>query len=250
MDSIACGLIAGVVGDEIERRVNAYGIQSDFIKIENDTSRINVKMITPSEETAINGRGPKINPSHIEILYQKIEKIQDGDTLILAGSIPKGMSEDIYQQICEKIAPKEVKIIVDATGKLLLKTLPYHPFLIKPNQEELGEIVGATITTEEEVMLYAKKLQQKGARNVLVSRGSKGAILLDENQNVYKRKAISTSKRKNTVGAGDSMVAGFIAGYELYHDYEKALKLAMATAAATVNSIGLATKDEMSQFFN
>lgn len=250
INSTTLGFIAGFVGDEIERKVKEYGIYTDFIKIENDNSRINVKIAIPSEETAINARGPLINENHIELLYKKLENIQKDDILILAGSIPKGISENVYQKICEKVSRKGAKIVVDATGELLLKTLPYHPFLIKPNQDELGELFNIKISNQEEAIEYAQKLQLKGSRNVLVSMGKEGAILLDENGNLYRRNGVTTSKRKNTVGAGDSMVAGFIAGYELFGNYEKALDLGTAAAIATVKSISLATKEEIYKIFN
>ena len=245
IDSTALGFVAGFVGEEIEKRVKEYGIKTDFIKIEKETSRINVKITSQLEETAINGKGPVINKASVRLLYKKIENIKDGDTLVLSGSIPKGLSTNIYQEICKKIENKKVKIIVDSTGELLLKTLEYHPFLIKPNQEELGEIFNVKISNQEEALKYAKELQQKGAKNVLVSMGSKGAILLDENGYVYKTKALAKEKKKNTVGAGDSMVAGFIAGYQMFHNYEKALKMGTAAATATANSIFLATKEEI-----
>lgn len=250
VDSTAFGFIAGFVGEEIERKVKKYGIKTDFIKIENDISRINVKITTSSEETAINGKGPFIDKKYIQLLYKKIENIKDGDILILSGSIPKGISKDIYQNICQKVEKKNVKIIVDATGELLLKTLKYHPFLIKPNQDELGEIFDVKISNQEEAIEYAKKLQQKGAQNVLISMGSMGAVLIDENGYSYKMKALNTAKRINTVGAGDSMVAGFVAGYQLFHNYEKALKMGMAAGAATAHSMFLGTKDEIYDLFN
>lgn len=249
IDSKTLGFVAGFVGEEIERRVKAYGIKTDFIPVENEVSRINVKMITPLEETAINTKGPYIGKSYLTLLYQKIEKIQNGDVLVLSGSIPKRMPNDIYQNICQKVEKKEVKIVVDATEDLLLKTLPYHPFLIKPNQEELEEIFQVKISSQEEAIKYAKKLQQKGAQNVLVSMGSMGAILLDENGKVYKREALTRKKEVNTVGAGDSMVAGFIAGYQLFHNYEEAFEMGIAAATATTNSTFLATKEGIYQYF-
>lgn len=250
IDSTAFGFVAGFVGEEIEKKVKEYEIKTDFIKIENDISRINVKIATPFEETAINSKGPFIDQYHIELLYKKIERIENGDILILSGSIPKGIQTDIYQNICKKIEKKDVKIIVDTTGDLLLKTLKYHPFLIKPNQDELGEIFNAKISNQEEAIEYAKKLQLKGAKNVIVSMGSMGAILLDENGHSYKRKALNVEKVINTVGAGDSMVAGFIAGYQLFHNYEKAFQMGIAAATATTNSIFLATKEEIYKLFN
>lgn len=250
IQSTALGFVAGFVGDEIERKVKKKGIKTDFIKLENKNSRINVKITTTSEETAMNGKGPNVEKPDIQALYQKIEKIENGDILVLSGSIPKGISENIYQDICKKVKEKDIKIIVDATGELLVKTLPYRPFLIKPNQEELGEIFNCKISNQEEAVEYAKKLQQKGSKNVLVSMGSQGAILLDENGYTYKRKAFQIEKRKNTVGAGDSMVAGFIAGYELFHNYELALKMGMVTATATANSMFLATKEEIDRLWS
>lgn len=250
IDSTALGFIAGFVGEEIQKRVREYGIDTDFIKIENDTSRINVKITTSIDETAINAKGPFIEQSYIELLFKKIEKIHDGDMLILSGSIPNGIKEDIYQIICERIEKKNIRIIVDTTGELLLKTLKYHPFLIKPNQHELGEIFNVKISSHEEALEYAKKLQEKGAKNVLVSMGSKGSVLIDENKKSYKMDALNTHGRVNTVGAGDSMVAGFIAGYNLFKNYEKAFKMAIAAATATASSISLATKEEIYKIFN
>lgn len=249
IDSTTFGFISGFVGEEIEKKVKEYGIKTDFIRIENDISRINVKITTPSEETAINSKGPFIDELYIQLLYKKIEKIKDGDILVLSGSIPKGLQTDIYQNICEKVEKKDVKIIVDTTGELLLKTLKYNPFLIKPNQDELGEIFNVKISNQDEAIEYAKKLKQKGAKNVLVSMGSMGSILLDENGYSYKMKAINTEKAINTVGAGDSMVAGFIAGYQIFHNYEKALQMGVAAATATVNSIFLATKEEIYKLY-
>lgn len=250
VDSSTLGFIAGFVGDEIQKKVKEQGIKTDFIQLEKGNSRINVKISTPLKETAINGKGPLIEESNLQKLEQKIEKIKEGDTLVLSGSIPKGISNDIYEHICQKLQGKEIKIIVDATGDLLVKTLKYHPFLIKPNQEEVEEIFHVKIINQEDAMKYAKKLQQKGAKNVLISMGSKGAVLLDENGYAYKRKAFHVEKRKNTVGAGDSMVAGFIAGYELFNNYEKALKMGMVTATATANSMFLATKEEIEKLWN
>lgn len=248
--SCTLGFIAGFVGKEIERKVKRHGIKTDFIKIKNDNSRINVKITTPKEETAINGRGPIIDQSHMQLLYQKIEKIEQGDILVLSGSIPKGISDEIYQNICKKLEKKDIKIVVDATGELLLKTLKYHPFLIKPNHEELGEIFDIKISNQEEAAKYGKKLQQKGAKNVLVSMGSMGAVLLDENGYTHKRCALNTKKRINTVGAGDSMVAGFIAGYEIFNNHEKALGMGMAAGTATACSRFLATKEEIYKVLN
>ncbi len=250
IDSTALGFISGFVGNEIERKVREYGIKTDFIKIENDNSRINVKILEPDKETAINSKGPLINEKYTELLYKKIGEIKEGDTLILSGSIPKGIKIDVYENICKKIENKNVKIIIDATGDLLLKTLKYNPFLIKPNQEELEEIFNVKISNQDEAIKYAKKLQKKGAKNVLVSLGSIGTVFIDEDGYYYKRKSLNEKKIVNTVGAGDSMVAGFVAGYELFHNYENALKMGIAAATATVNSIFLANKEEIYKFLD
>ena len=249
IESTALGFISGFVGEEIERKVKEYGIKTDFIKIENDNSRINVKITESNQETAINSKGPFINETYIELLYKKIEKMENGDILVLSGSIPKGIKTNIYENICKKVEKKDIKIVVDATGELLLKTLKYKPFLIKPNQYELGEIFNIEISNPDQAIEYAKKLQQKGAKNVLVSLGSMGAVFLDENGYSYKRKSLNNGKIINTVGAGDSMVAGFIAGYQLFSNYEKAFKMGISAATATVNSIFLANKEEILHFF-
>lgn len=249
IDSTALGFIAGFSGEEIERTVKTYGINTDFIKMKNDISRINVKITEQNKETAINSKGPYIAQSYIELLYKKIEKMKNGDILVLSGSIPKGVEKDIYERICQKVEREEIKIIVDATGDLLLKTLEYKPFLIKPNQYELGEIFNVKISNQEEAIKYAKELQQKGAQNVLVSMGNMGAVLLDENGYSYKMKVLNTEKVISTVGAGDSMVAGFIAGYQKFHNYEKALQMGVSAGTATANSIFLATKEEILHFF-
>ena len=248
-ENVALGFIAGFVGEEIEKRVNEYGVKTEFIKIENENSRINVKIATTAQETAINGRGAAILNKHMEQLYKKIDALQDGDILILSGSIPKGLQEDIYENICEKVKNKNIKIVVDACGELLLKTLKYRPFLIKPNQEELEELFNIKISNKDEAITYAKKLQQQGAKNVLVSMGSQGAVIVDETGHSYKKEALNTDKRVNTVGAGDSMVAGFIAGYKLFNNYEKALQMGIAAATATTTSIFLATKNEIYKYF-
>lgn len=249
IETTALGFIAGFVGDEIERKVKEYGIKTDFIKIENEISRINVKITEQSKETAINSKGPFIDKTYIELLYKKLEMIKKGDTLVLSGSVPKGVENNIYQDICKKLEKKDVKIIVDATGDLLLKTLEYKPFLIKPNQDELGEFFNVKITNEQEAIHYAKKLQEKGAQNVLVSMGSKGAILIDENNYLNRMKISSTQKIINTVGAGDSMVAGFIAGYQIFNNHKRALQMGVSAGTATANSVFLATKEEILDFF-
>ncbi|MEI3392549.1 MAG: 1-phosphofructokinase [Clostridia bacterium] len=250
VESVALGFISSFTGKEIQKLVEKEKIQTDFINLEEGHSRINVKILEDEKETAINSKGPLVDNKSIEKLYQKLSNLKENDILVLSGSIPKGIKEDIYEEICEKIKDKNVKIVVDSTKKLLLNTLKYRPFLIKPNHHELGEIFNVQILNQDQAIEYAKKLQQKGAQNVLVSMGEKGSILLDENGKSYKKAAISNKNVINTVGAGDSMVAGFLAGYLNYKNHEDALKLGIASASATVNNVFLGTKDEINEYFN
>lgn len=250
VESVTLGFISGFTGKEIKKLVEKEKIQTDFINLEEGHSRINVKILEDEKETAINSKGPLVDNKSIEKLYQKLSNLKENDILVLSGSIPKGIKEDIYEEICEKIKDKNVKIVVDSTKKLLLNTLKYRPFLIKPNHHELGEIFNVQILNQDQAIEYAKKLQQKGAQNVLVSMGEKGSILLDENGKSYKKAAISNKNVINTVGAGDSMVAGFLAGYLNYKNHEDALKLGIASASATVNNVFLGTKDEINEYFN
>ena len=250
VESVVLGFISGFTGKEIQKLVEKEKIQTDFINLEEGHSRINVKILENEKETAINSKGPLVDNKSIENLYQKLNNLKENDILVLSGSIPKGIKEDIYEEICEKIKDKNVKIVVDSTKKLLLNTLKYRPFLIKPNHHELGEIFNVQILNQDQAIEYAKKLQQKGAKNVLVSMGEKGSVLLDENGKVYKKDIIKNRNVVNTVGAGDSMVAGFLAGYLKYKNYEDALKLGIASASATVNNVFLGTKDEINEYFN
>ena len=247
IESIAIGFISGFTGKEIERKLN---IKTEFIGLENQNSRINIKIIEKTKETAINTKGPNILKEDIEKLYKKIEKIEDGDFLVLSGSIPNGIDQDIYEKICEKLKNKNIKIIVDSTNDLLLKTLKYKPFLIKPNKPELEEIFKAKIKSKQEAIKYAQILQEKGAKNIIVSMGEEGAVFIDENKNKYNIGALKPKKIVNTVGAGDSMVAGFLAGFLKYKNYEKALKLGISAATATVSTIYLGTKEEILEYFN
>ena len=242
------GFISGFVGKEIEKQVQKYGVQTDFIEIENDNSRINVKILGESEETAINTKGPYIELKYIELLYKKLEILEEKDILVLSGSVPNGVPDNIYEEICKKVKDKNIKVVVDSTGELLVNTLKYRPYLIKPNQQELEEIFGIKITSQDEALKYAKQLQIKGAKNVIVSMGSDGAVLLDENGYSYKMKALNTENAVNTVGAGDSMVAGFLAGHETFNNYEKALEIGVAAATATTNTIFLAKRENIEKF--
>lgn len=247
-ETTAIGFISGFVGKEIEKQVQKYGVQTDFIEIENDNSRINVKILGESEETAINAKGPYIELKYIELLYKKLEILEEKDILVLSGSVPNGVPDNIYEEICKKVKDKNIKVVVDSTGELLVNTLKYRPYLIKPNQQELEEIFGIKITSQDEALKYAKQLQIKGAKNVIVSMGSDGAVLLDENGYSYKMKALNTENAVNTVGAGDSMVAGFLAGREMFNNYEKALEIGVAAATATTNTIFLAKRENIEKF--
>ena len=239
--SKALGFIAGFTGDEIERRVREFGCDTEFIKLKEGMSRINVK-IKADVESEINGGGPDISSEALEKLYAKLDTLTTGDILVLAGSIPKTMPTDIYERIMERLQEKDVKFIVDTTGESLLKVLKYNPFIIKPNHHELGELFGVKLNSKEEVIEYAKKLKDMGAQNVIISMAGDGAVLIDSNGGVTTSN-VPKGVVKNSVGAGDSMVAGFIAGYLNSEKIEDGFKLGVATGSASAFSEGLATKD-------
>lgn len=241
--SCALGFMAGFTGREIARLLEVNGVESDFIYVDEGLSRINVKLRS-NEESEINGQGPAIKKRDIAFLYEKLDRIQDGDILVLAGSIPEVMPDDIYMDIMRYLQTKDVRIVVDATKDLLVNVLPYHPFLIKPNNHELGEIFGVELKTTEEIVTCAKKLQEKGARNVLISMAGDGAILLTEDGQIF-QSLPPKGKVLNSVGAGDSMVAGFIAGYLENQDYEYAFYMGVCTGSASAFSESLATRDEV-----
>ena len=246
--NVALGYKAGFVGEEIERLLRNMKVETDFIKIENSNSRINVK-VSANEETAINANGPEITEDKVSELLEKLKNLNENDFLVLSGSIPKSLKDDIYEKICNIVRTKNVKIVVDATKNLLVQSLKYNPFLIKPNNEELGEIFGVDIHTKEDAYVYGRKLKEMGAKNVLVSMGKIGAVLIDENNNEYFVKS-PEGKRVNTVGSGDSMVAGFIAGYIKFNDYEKALKMGVSAGTASALSKYLAKKEEVYNLFD
>lgn len=243
IENIAYGFSAGFTGEAIERGIREQGVKTDFITLKDGLSRINVK-IRSSCETEINGQGPDIPQDAIDTLFNKLSTIKSGDTLVLAGSIPQSLPSDIYETILNKLNGKGIRFVVDATKDLLLNVLKYHPFLIKPNNFELGELFGKHLKTKDEIIYCAKELQNKGAENVLVSMGGNGAILISADGQIYHIKAVS-GKVKNTVGSGDSMVAGFIAGYIKTNDYKYALELGSAAGSATAFSDDLATYDEI-----
>ena len=243
LDSTAFGFVAGFTGKAIENGIRNDHIITDFIKLKEGISRINIK-IKAGEETEINGQGPHITEQELERLLQKIDRLSNGDTLVLAGSIPNTMPDDVYERMMERIRFKSVRIVVDATKKLLVNSLKYKPFLIKPNRQELSEIFDVEVKTEDDIERYAKELQKLGARNVLISLGGEGALLIDENGKKYKA-GVMKEKVLNTVGSGDSMVAGFVAGYEKSGDYAYALKLGSVCGNATAFLPGLATKEKI-----
>ena len=241
--STALGFTAGFTGEAIEQGLSAQGIIADFIRLSNGNSRINIKLKS-SRETEINGQGPSISPSDIQRLFYKLNSVQSGDILIIAGSIPTSLPENIYEQILSHLCRKDVLFAVDAAGELLTSVLKYRPFLIKPNHIELGDIFGVQITTPDQAAVYAVKLQKQGAKNVLVSMAAQGSVLLDENGIVLTLKA-PAGKAVNSVGAGDSMLAGFIAGFTERQNYSYAHALGTAAGSATAFSKGLAEKEDI-----
>lgn len=242
--SKALGFVAGFTGAAIEQGVSEKGINADFVHLSGGFSRINVK-IKSDEETELNGQGPKIPDEAVQQLFAKLDELQDGDTLVLAGSIPSSLPSDIYERILARLSGRKIRTVVDATKDLLVKVLKYQPFLIKPNNFELGEIFGVELHTTDEIVKYAEKLHEMGARNVLVSMAGDGAVLLDETGKTHVC-GVCRGTVKNSVGAGDSMVAGFIAGCEKA-GYEYALKLGTAAGGATAFSEGLATKEKINE---
>ena len=241
--STAFGFTAGFTGEAIEKGLREQGINADFIRLKNGISRINIK-IKADRESEINSQGPHIEHDELEKMLSMTDSIEDGDTIVLAGSIPKTVSDDTYEKILSRLKGRNIRIVVDATKKLLVNCLKYKPFLIKPNKQEISEIFSTRIESTEDVENYARELMKMGARNVIVSLGGDGAVLFAEDGKTYKM-GIVKEKVVNTVGSGDSMVAGFIAGYEQTGDYGYALKLGTACANATAFSSGLAKKEKI-----
>ena len=240
-ENTALGFISGFTGDFIVNTLMEKGINNKFIRLKNGFTRINVK-VKGKEETEINGKGPVITDDEINELYKILENLNSSDILVLAGSIPSTLDDKLYENIMERIKDKNVKVVVDATKNLLLNVLKYKPFLIKPNNHELEEIFNVKLNNNEEIIKYAKKLKEMGALNVLVSMGKDGALLLTENDEVYVSN-VAKGIVKNSVGAGDSMVAGFIAGYLNTNSYSEGLKLGAASGGATAFSYDIATKE-------
>ena len=237
--------MAGETGAWLERGLEKQGLETDFVHLENGMTRINVK-IKAGQETELNGAGPDIPESAMQQLEEQLDALNENDILILAGSIPRSLPQDTYERLLARLQGKGVRAVVDATRDLLVNVLQYRPFLIKPNDHELGEIVGRELKTDEEIIAAARTLQEKGARNVLVSMAGDGALLVDENGKVH-RIGCPKGKVVNSVGAGDSMVAGFVAGWMQTDSYDMALRLGTACGSATAFSLGLATREKIEE---
>lgn len=247
IENTALGFIAGFTGEEIRRQVSQIGIRAQFISIPEGISRINLKLRS-IDGTEINGMGPTIGQAQLDALYEKLDTLTDQDTLVLAGSIPASMPSSIYSDIMERLQEKGVTFVVDATKQLLLNVLRYKPFLIKPNNHELGELFGVTLSTREAVVPYARRLQERGARNVLISMAGQGAVLVAEDGSVHLTPA-PKGTLVNAVGAGDSMVAGFLAGWQEQHDYGHAFRMGVAAGSASAFSRYLATREEVERVY-
>ena len=243
IENTALGFIAGFTGNEIVRRLGLIGVTTDFIRIDSGDSRINLKLRS-IEGTEINGRGPDISADAVRQLMEKLDATGSGDILVLAGSIPSSIPDDIYKKILDRLSGRDIHTVVDATGDLLVNVLFHHPFLVKPNNHELGEIFGVKLRTRDGIVPYAEKLRKMGARNVLVSMAGEGAVLAAENGNVYTAPA-PEGTLVNGVGAGDSMVAGFLAGWMEKHDYLHAFRMGLSAGSASAFSEYLASRPEI-----
>lgn len=243
IESTALGFCAGFTGEEIKRQLQVQGIHTDFIQMENGCARINLKLQNV-EGTEINGMGPAISEEKTKELLERLDVLKEGDVLVLAGSIPASMPDDMYRNIAARMEGKKILLAVDATKDLLINVLEYHPFVIKPNNHELGEIFGVKITEKEDVITYAKKMQEKGAGNVLVSMAGDGAVLVAEDGSIFQAEA-PKGKVVNSVGAGDSMVAGFVTGYLKTGSYKEAFQMGVCTGSASAFSEELATEPEV-----
>ena len=242
-ESTALGFLAGFTGVAMQQMLHSFGVTDDFVRLDDGFSRINVK-IKAESETEINGQGPVITEEAQRALFAKLDRLTSGDTLVLAGSIPNTLPDDIYERIMEHLEGRGIRIVVDATKNLLRRVLKYRPFLIKPNNHELGEMFGVELKTDDDIIFHAKKLQEEGATNVLISMAGDGAILLTA-EGVFYRSAAPKGTLVNSVGAGDSMVAGFLAGFmESDGSYEHAFYMGVATGSASAFSPNLATREE------
>ena len=243
----ALGFLAGFTGEHIDSLIKDMGISSRMIRLDEGMSRINLKLKS-KEETELNGMGPNINIIDIARLYQKLESITEDDILVLAGSIPPSVSEGLYSDIMERLKEKKIKIVVDATKDLLMNVLDKKPFLIKPNIHELGELFNVKLDSADEALPYALKLKEMGAVNVIISMGKDGAMMADEYGNSYTMNS-PEGKLVNSVGAGDSLVAGFLHKYLETGNYEEAFRYGVCTGSASAFSSALATKEEVEKLY-
>ncbi len=248
VDTTALGFVADFTGEQLITMLTEKGVSTDFIRVHDGMTRINMKIHVPgnvdSEETEINGQGPVVSEEEIGILFDKLKQLKEDDILVISGSVCKGVSQNIYADIIKICNEKDIKVVLDASGELLLNALEYGPFLIKPNYHELSDIFDVNLSTNDDIIFYGKELQNRGAKNVLISLGAKGAILIVEDGEVYEAKA-PQGKVVNAVGAGDSMVAGFLTGYLDTEDYEAALQMGICTGSASAFSEDLATRKEV-----
>lgn len=241
--SRALGFVAGFTGDELVRLCAEAGVDCDFIRVERGMTRVNVK-VKSAEETELNGMGPQMGEEDVEVLLARTDALGAGDTLVVSGSVPACLPHDMYERVMERVAPRGVRVVVDAERDLLTRTLPLGPFLVKPNNHELGDIFGVELRTRDEVVPYARRLQEMGAANVLVSMAGEGGVLVAETGEVFQSPAAKGTV-VNSVGAGDSSVAGFLAGLAETGSYEAAFRMALATGSASAFSDHLATRAEV-----
>ena len=241
--SRALGFVAGFTGDELVRLCAEAGVDCDFIRVERGMTRVNVK-VKSAEETELNGMGPQMGEEDVEVLLARTDALGAGDTLVVSGSVPACLPHDMYERVMERVAPRGVRVVVDAERDLLMRTLPLGPFLVKPNNHELGDIFGVELRTRDEVVPYARRLQEMGAANVLVSMAGEGGVLVAETGEVFQSPAAKGTV-VNSVGAGDSSVAGFLAGLAETGSYEAAFRMALATGSASAFSDHLATRAEV-----
>lgn len=241
--STALGFVAGFTGAELCRLCAEAGVTCDFIHVDEGMTRINVK-VKAHEETELNGQGPRVTEAHVEALLAKLDALGEGDTLVVSGSVPSCLPSDMYERIMARLSGRGVRIVVDAERDLLLRVLPYGPFLVKPNNIELGDMFGVTLETRDDVVPYAQRLRERGAANVLVSMAGEGGVFVAKTGEVFQSPA-ARGTVVNSVGAGDSSVAGFLAGLMETGSYERAFKMALATGSASAFSELLATRPEV-----
>ncbi len=247
VENLALGIAAGFTGEELLRRMNEEGIRHDFLMGGEGFTRINVKLLS-EEETEINGSGPVIGESETQALLRQLVEIHSGGYLVISGSAPRGIPEDFLDRLLGKAIQQGAEIVLDISGPALRQALRYRPFLIKPNQRELEEVLGVSIPNREQALLHGKKLQELGARNVLISMGAEGAVLLDEKGGVYSKKA-PDGLLVSSVGAGDSMVAGFLAGWIQSHAYDQAFCMGLAAGSASAFSWDIAKPEDVLRLY-